>query len=232
MTSEAATSRALLFARVAIVVVVAGGLALAWQRGLFSEVAEPRRFAQAVVAMGVWGYLGFILAYTLLQPFGVPGTVFIVAAPLIWPWPIAFALSMTGTMAASVVGFSFARFVARDWVSARIPARFRKYDEALERHAFRTVFLLRLIFWMPMWLHGLLGISKVRFSTHFWASLLGYLPPLFVVSYFASAMFDDEGRLRIELEAQSVFGVLVAALLAGVLIVGRLRRARQERQAS
>ena len=25
---------------------------------------------------------------------------------------------MTGTMIASVVGFSFARFVARDWVSA------------------------------------------------------------------------------------------------------------------
>ena len=30
----------------------------------------------------------------MLQPFGLPGTVFVFAAPLIWPWPVAFGLSM------------------------------------------------------------------------------------------------------------------------------------------
>ena len=82
------------------------------------------------------------------------------------------------------VGFSFSRFVARDWIAPRIPRRFRKYDEALERRAFATVFTLRFIFWMPPLLHAFFGVSKVRFSTHFWGSLLGYLVPLFVVSYF------------------------------------------------
>ena len=80
-------------------------LAAAWWGGVFALMAEPRTFAQAVVDLGVWGYVAFVVAYTLLQPFGVPGTVFIVAAPLLWPWPTAFALSMIGTMAASVVGF-------------------------------------------------------------------------------------------------------------------------------
>src|SRR5262249_31350912 len=121
---------------------------------------------------------------------GVPGTIFVLAAALIWPWPIAFVLSMTGTMMASCVGFSFARFVARDFVSRIIPARFRKYDDALEKHAFLTVFLLRLIFWMPPLLHAFFGISKVRFSTHFWGSLLGYIIPLFLVSYFGQKVFD------------------------------------------
>ncbi len=100
----------------------------------------------------------------------MPGTIFIVAAPLIWSWPVAFCLSMVGTMAATVDGFSFARFVARDWVAQRIPARFRKYDDLLALRAFATVFLLRLIFWMPPLLHAFFGVSKVRFSTHFWAS--------------------------------------------------------------
>ena len=54
---------------------------------------------------------GVVLAYTLLQPFGVPGTIFIMVAPLIWPWQVAFALSLTGTMTASMVGFGFARFL-------------------------------------------------------------------------------------------------------------------------
>lgn len=184
------------FDKLGLVLLVLSGLGVAYQHGVFEQLGEPKRFAQAVVAMGAWGYLGFILAYTLLQPFGVPGTVFVVAAPLIWPWPIAFALSMVGTMSASVVGFSFSRFIARDWVSARIPQRFKKYDRALEENGFRTVVMLRMIFWMPQVLHGFLGVSRVPFWTHFWGSLVGYVPPLLVVSYFASEVFDPTGGLQ------------------------------------
>jgi len=203
-------------------------LVLAYRFGLFAEVSEPRSFARAVVAMGVWGYLGFIVAYTCLQPFGVPGTVFIVAAPLIWPWHIAYGLSMIGTMAASVVGFSFARFVARDWVAARIPQRFRKYDAALERSAFRTVFTLRLIFWMPQVLHGFLGVSKVPFWTHFWGSFFGYIPPLFVVSYFASEVFDGSGQLKPR--AWMIMGGMALTSLVVALIARQIERSSRGRE--
>lgn len=219
--------RGLRMARIALVVVVVAALVLAYRFGLFAEVSEPKSFARAVVAMGVWGYLGFIVAYTCLQPFGVPGTVFIVAAPLIWPWYVAFGLSMIGTMAASVVGFSFARFVARDWVAARIPQRFRKYDAALERHAFRTVFTLRLLFWMPQVLHGFLGVSKVPFWTHFWGSFFGYIPPLFVVSYFASEVFDASGRLQPR--AFMIMGALGLTSLLVALIARQIERSARGR---
>lgn len=208
-------------ARLAAVLVVGVELLLAWRFGVFAQVENPQRFADSVVALGAWGYLAFVVAYTLLQPFGVPGTIFVVAAPLLWPWPIAFGLSMAGTMGASVVGFSFSRFVARDWVAARIPARLKKYDEALERHAFRTVFLLRLILWMPQVLHGFLGVSRVPFWTHFWASLLGYVPPLLVVSYFARDVFDAAGHLQPR--AFLILGALLAASLGLAAILRRLR---------
>jgi uncharacterized membrane protein YdjX (TVP38/TMEM64 family) len=97
---------------------------------------------------------------------------------------------MAGTMAASVVGFSFARFVARDFIAARIPARFRKYDEALARRAFATVVHLRFVFWMPPLLHAFFGVSRVRFWTHFWGSMLGYLVPLLLTAYFGPRVFD------------------------------------------
>jgi uncharacterized membrane protein YdjX (TVP38/TMEM64 family) len=177
-------------AKIALVLAVIAALVLAQRLGIFEQFAEPARVKETLVALGPWGYVAFIAAYAALQPFGVPGTVFIFAAPLIWPWPIAFLLSMAGTMAASVVGFSFSRFVARDWISARIPARFRKYDDALARRAFTTVFLLRLIFWMPPMLHAFFGVSKVRFWTHFWGSLAGYVLPLFLVSFFGQKLFD------------------------------------------
>src|SRR5450432_3546387 len=165
-------------------------LALAHRFGVLHRFADPAGAARTLRGLGGWGYLAFIASYALLQPFGVPGTVFVVAAPLIWPWPVAFALSMTGTMAASVGGFSFARFIARDGVSKRVPERFRKYDDALAKRAFTTVFTLRLIFWMPPLLHAFFGVSQVRFWTHFWGSLAGYLLPLFLVSYFGQKLFD------------------------------------------
>jgi len=169
----------------AILLVVA-----AWRLGVFRAAEDPRRLADELVALGVWGYVAFIVAYAALQPFGLPGTVFVFAAPLIWPWPVAFALSMVGTMAASVVGFSCARFDARDWVAGILPARFRRYDDALAKRAFATVVLLRFVFWMPPLLHAFFGVSKVRFWTHFWASFLGYLAPLFVVSYFGERVVE------------------------------------------
>jgi uncharacterized membrane protein YdjX (TVP38/TMEM64 family) len=218
------TPRSLRSVKLAVVALVLVLLAAAWHFGVFARLAEPKLLAQTLLDMGAWGYVAFIVAYAVLQPFGVPGTIFIVAAPLIWPWPIAFALSMTGTMTASVVGFSFARFVARDWVSARIPARFRKYEVALERNAFQTVVVLRLIFWMPQVLHSFLGVSRVRFWTHFWGSLLGYIPPLFLVSYLGAKMFDGSGKL------QPAAWPIMAGLAAASLVIAWAARAWQRRQ--
>ncbi|ATB32316.1 hypothetical protein MEBOL_005793 [Melittangium boletus DSM 14713] len=201
-------------------------LAAAWYFGVFARLGEPRALAQVLVEMGAWGYLAFIITYTVLQPFGVPGSIFIVAAPLIWPWQTAFALSMVGTMSASVVGFSFARFVARDWISARIPTRLRKYDEALERSAFQTVVVLRLILWMPQVLHSFFGVSKVGFWTHFWGSLVGYVPPLLLVSYLGAEMFDASGKM------QPAAWPIMTGLLVASLVIAAFARAYERRRLS
>ncbi|MFZ5443503.1 MAG: TVP38/TMEM64 family protein [Myxococcota bacterium] len=211
-------------ARLAVVVLVLALLAAAWRFGVFAQLSEPRALAQALVDAGAWGYLAFVVAYTVLQPFGVPGTIFIVAAPLIWPWQTAFVLSMVGTMGASVVGFWFARFLARDWVSARIPQRLRRYDEALARRAFSTVVLLRLLLWMPQVLHWFFGVSRVPFWTHFWGSLLGYVPPLLVVSWLGGELFDDAGQLQPG--AWRVLGGLFVASLVFAAVVRAFERRR------
>src|SRR6478736_5209567 len=107
-------------AKIAAVLGVVVILVAAQRLGLFAQFSDPAEARLTLVGLGPWGYLAFIAAYAVLQPFGVPGTVFIFAAPLIWPWPVAFGLSMVGTMAATSVGFLFSRFVARDWLAPRI----------------------------------------------------------------------------------------------------------------
>lgn len=176
--------------KIGAVATVVAMLVTAQRFGLFHQFSDPAGVRQTILDLGPWGYVAFLIAYAALQPFGIPGTVFVVAASLIWTWPVAFVLSMTGTMAASVVGFSFARFVARDWIAKYIPRRFRKYNDSLEHRAFTTVFTLRFIFWMPPLLHAFFGVSKVRFWTHFWGSFAGYLLPLFLMSFFGQRLFD------------------------------------------
>lgn len=202
---------------------VATLLVVAQQLGVFHQLADPAGLKLAIVGLGPWGYVAFVGAYAALQPFGFPGSVFIWGAPLIWPWPVAFAVSLAGTMAASVVGFLFARFVARDWVSARIPGRYRRYDEALARRAFVTVFLLRLVFWMAPPLHAFFGVSSVRFATHFWGSLAGYLLPLLLVSMFGERVFEEVIAAPVWLWVGLGAGVAVAAVVVWLV---RRRRAR------
>jgi len=213
-------SRALKLGAVATVVLLA---ALAHRLGILQLFVDPSGIAGMLRALGGWGYVAFLVSYTVLQPFGMPGTLFVMAAPLIWPWPIALALSMTGTMAASVVGFSFARFVARDWLERRLPARFHKYDDALAARAFLTVAVLRFIFWMPQMLHTFLGLSKVSFWTHFWGSLVGYAIPLFLLSFFGQKLFDfmQATPPRVWL----VLGVVSALVAVAVWAIRRRRSA-------
>jgi uncharacterized membrane protein YdjX (TVP38/TMEM64 family) len=211
--------------RIALLVLVVAILLIAQRDGLFHQFASPVRVAQTLVDRGAWGYVTFVLAYGGLNPIGVPGTVFVLAATLIWPWPIAFALSMVGTMAASVNGFALNRLLLREWVARLIPQRFRKYDEALARRAFATVFFLRLIFWMPPLLHAFFGVSRVRFWTHFWGSLAGYVLPLSLLTFFGPRVFDALRRAPttawIELGA-------IAAMAAAVWWILRRRRARAD----
>ncbi|HEY0463977.1 MAG TPA: VTT domain-containing protein [Polyangiaceae bacterium] len=225
--SRVRDSRAL---KLGVVAGVALMMAVAHKLGILQLFVDPSIIAQMLRNLGGWGYVVFLLAYTLLQPFGMPGTLFVMAAPLIWPWPVALALSMAGTMAASVVGFSFARFVARDWLERRLPARFHKYDEALAARAFVTVAVLRFIFWMPQMLHTFLGLSKVSFWTHFWGSLVGYAIPLFLLSYFGQRLFD-----LMKSTPTSVWlalGALSALIALAVWAIRRRRSMAVERAAS
>jgi uncharacterized membrane protein YdjX (TVP38/TMEM64 family) len=172
------------------VAVALGVLLLAQRLGVLRVLSQPEEVRDWLLTLGSLGAAVFVAVYALLQPLGVPGTVFVIAAPLIWDWPEAYLLSMLGTMLASINGFWFARFVARDALAQRIPQRFARYNQALEQHGFWTVAALRFIFWMPQVLHTFFGVSRVSFAAHFWGSLVGYALPLLVTAYFGDALFE------------------------------------------
>lgn len=139
------------------------------------DVAKSQAWLQQA---GGWGLLVFVVVFALLQPLGVASHLFVVSAALVWPLPLALLASWVGALAAGCVAFAFARFVGREWVQQRLPARLRIWDERLATQGFRTVLTMRLLLFTfgPMQL--MFGVSKVRFWAFVAGSALGLLPML------------------------------------------------------
>ncbi len=141
-----------------------------------SSSLDPNEFRILLRDAGIWGGLLFVLANATLQPLGVAGHVFAIGAGLIWPAPIAIALAWSGAMAASCTSFYFARSVGQRWVQARLPDWLRKYDERLDSRGFRTVLVMRLLFYTFGPMQMMFGVSRVRFGPFISATALGIIP--------------------------------------------------------
>jgi uncharacterized membrane protein YdjX (TVP38/TMEM64 family) len=161
--------------KIALAAVVASLIAWVYASGAYEEF-DPATMRTWFRAAGAWGGLLFIAAYSLLQPFGLNGLVFLLSAPLIWSPTEAFLLNWAGTVGTGLFSFAGARFVARDWIQKRLPPRIRRFDERLQTRGFRTVFLLRLIFYTTPTVQWALGVSRVRFVPFLAGTVLGVAP--------------------------------------------------------
>ena len=161
--------------KIALAAVVASVIAWVYASGAYEQF-DPATMRVWFQDAGAWGGLLFIAAYSCLQPFGLNGLVFLLSAPLIWSPTEAFLLNWAGTVGTGLFSFSGARFVARDWIQKRLPQRMRRFDDRLRTHGFRTVFLLRLIFYTTPTVQWALGVSRVSFVPFLAATVLGVAP--------------------------------------------------------
>lgn len=125
------------------------------------------------------GLLGpgiFLVVMISLQPVGVPAVAFIVASSLLWPAPVAIGLSLFGNVVGSFISFSFARWLGRDWVSARIPERLRRHNERIGRGGVVEVIVLRLITGPLPVADWFLGVLAVRIRPFFIGTAIGMIP--------------------------------------------------------
>ncbi len=165
---------------VAGVALLAGAIALLWWGAGPLSASAVREQLQS---SGPWGPVLFVVAFAALQPFGFSAHVFIVAAALVWAPHWAAALSWLGAMMAGCVAFGVARWMGRGWVQARLPARLRQWDDRLAARGFRTVLVMRLLFFTfgPMQL--MLGVSRVRFGAFLLGSAIGLAPVVVAESF-------------------------------------------------
>lgn len=214
--------------RLALVTFVAGLFAALYAFDFFELLQNPEAVRDAFLRLGVWGPILYFMSFSLLEPFFVPGLAFIVPGSFVWSFPTLFLLSWLGSVGAGVVGFSFARYLGRDFVEGRLPERLRVYDERLAERGLRTVILVRLTLFLAPPTHWLLGVSKVSFGSFLLGTMIGYVPGILALTYVVSVLESSMTECFASFPPEVW---IAAAVLVLALVVHRRRSARRAARA-
>ncbi|MFM5802926.1 FAD-dependent oxidoreductase [Aeromonas veronii] len=176
--------------------------------------AQQAAVAQWVDSHFVSASLLFVLIYVLSTALSLPGAslltlggsaVFGVAWGLLL---VSFASTLGATLA-----FLSARFLLRDWVTARFGDKLATFQSGMAKEGTFYLLSLRLIPIFPFFLVNLLmGLTPIRVSTYYWVSQLGMLPGTFVYVLAGSEL----GQLTSTGNILSP-GLMVALTLLGLM---------------
>ncbi len=170
--------------RVVLLALVAVGVVAAWKFGAFDAFRDPARMNALLESWGPWVYVLYLATFILLMPFGVPAFVWVLPAGILWPFWVAYPLSLVAVAGGASLGFAFARFVAREWVAARLPPRLQRLDEQFTARGLPGVIGFRIVFQLGAPTHWLLGLSKVRYGTFVLGTVIGAMPAVALVAWF------------------------------------------------
>ena len=209
--------------RLGVVFAGAATLGLLWWTGALAGITEPERIRALLAETGGVGPLVWLLAFVCLEPFGMPGAVFMIPASLVWPPAVAIPMCVAGATGAGAFAFVLARWIGPDTIVARLPERARRLTARARERGFRTALVVRLLLFLFPPAHWALGISGIRFTPFVLGSALGFVPGV-VVWVLATREFAHllEGLPVWE----AVLLGLAALALAGAGFWWRRRRAR------
>ncbi len=211
--AQSLQQKALMRWRLGVFLLVLAILAAAWRFGALEVFRDPDGVRALLDTWGPWAYVLYVVTFVLLMPFGIPAFVWVLPAGALWPFWVAYPLSLVAVAGGSSIGFLFARHVARDWVSARLPARVRRIDERFTAHGVGGVILYRLVFQLGAPTHWVLGLSQAKYGTFVLGTVIGAMPVVALVVWLG------RDALRwMEAHVGLAAGIVCAAIAAIVLV--------------
>ena len=205
--------------RLAVVVLLAGGLAyVALNRG----TVNPLEIQRQLDALG-WGLpIAFIAYHVVATLCFVPRFVMGAVAGALFGFWWGALWSMVGAMAGAAAGFLIARYLNAGLLVPEDMPRVGRWLERAERGGWKAVAILRLLPLPHPITNYALGLTRLSLGAYLWGSLLGLVP-----STFAYVDLGLGGR-----NAAFGLGNWVAPLLWGVgllalsALLSRLFRSR------
>jgi uncharacterized membrane protein YdjX (TVP38/TMEM64 family) len=173
---------------------------------------------------GAWAPLVFLGLTATLIFVGAPRLIFCTLGGALFGFVEGLALVQMATLLGSLGPFLFARWSAREWVTAKLKS-FNIAQEYLQNPSVMDVFLLRHI---PIWgvfINLLLGSNNVRLRTFLIGSFFGFLPQGIVFTLIGSGI-GEESTLMVVSRVWCAILVLVIAAIVTRRVTRRDRRPR------
>ncbi len=202
--------RAILRGIALIAILAAAGLLL--KKFGIAGMLDEAWMDQHVRQNGIEGELIFMTAASILAAGGFPRQVLSFLAGYAFGFAEGSAYMLLASAIGCAAAFLVARYIARDLVSERLPARFKRVDAFLSENTFIATLVLRFLpFTNNLATNLAAGLSRARGTAFVGASIIGYIPQTVIFALLGSGISLDP-ELRISLAAilfaiSSVFGV-------------------------
>lgn len=169
---------------------------------------------QAVIAdYGALAPAIYILIYALAPVLFLPGLPITVAGGILFGpvWGVVYAI--TGATIGASLAFLVARYVARDWVAARLTGpRWEKLDSEVAQHGWKVVAFTRLIPAFPFnLLNYAFGLTRIPFLHYVAASFFCMLPACIAFIVFSSSLL---GLITGTVSPTALLGIALIVLVS------------------
>ena len=134
-------------------------------------------------------WLVYIVFYVLATVLVLPGSLLTLAAGFLFGLGYGFAIVSFASTTGATCAFLVGRFLARDWVAAKLQAlpRFSVLDKAVGEQGAVVVLLTRLSPLFPFSLSNYgFGLTRVKLGHYVLASWLGMIPGTVLYVYLGS----------------------------------------------
>jgi uncharacterized membrane protein YdjX (TVP38/TMEM64 family) len=195
-----------------------------------------KTFTDWVRTLGATGVVVFIAVYALATVLFLPGSIFTVAAGLVYGVVRGSAVALAGAIIGSTLAFLCGRYLVRKRVESAIAGnkKFAAIDEAIGEQGWKIVGLLRLSPVVPFNLSNYFyGVTAVAFWPYVLASAVGMLPGTVLYAYLGAAGKAGLGAGGDQSPLKWVFlGVGLLATVTVTVIVSRTAKKALEKTAA
>ena len=148
----------------------------------------PEALGRFLKTLGFWAPLVFILIHASSICLFLPASILTVIGAAIFGVYWGFLYVWIGAIIGASGAFFIGRTLGRDFMASLIGDRIKKYDDAIERNGFATVFYLRLMNFPFTPLNYGMSLTKVHFWDFFFGTGLGVIIGVFIFTFLGGAL--------------------------------------------
>jgi uncharacterized membrane protein YdjX (TVP38/TMEM64 family) len=189
--------------------------------GIFGfNLSSLEKLVSANYAISVIVYL---LLFVVLIAFSFSTTAMLFAGFVFFSIPILLLCAMIGIMGGAITHYFIAKKLGKYYVRSYLERRggnLEKFDEIIEKHNFKTIFILSAAFIVPPLIPNLLGgIMKINLKKFSIATFFGNLPnTIFTVYFIRGVIYSNALDIYV-----SVAGIAIVTIVALYFYKGELK---------